>query len=160
MTELNEETCCPKFDPKPWEDKTIEWKNKKFCKDKVFTLFYMPIGFGCKMKKLMRIFDSEKIKNPDNLMLCDHTSMWNMNIYISTDRIVSNLNNTTISGKFLSRVYEGPFKDAGKWHKDIVEYTKRKTGNDPKKVYYFYTTCPKCAKKYGKNYVVLLAQTV
>ncbi len=27
-----------------------------------------------------------------------------------------------------------------------------------KKLYLFYTTCPKCAKYYGKNYVVLLAQ--
>jgi hypothetical protein len=26
------------------------------------------------------------------------------------------------------------------------------------KLYFFYTTCPKCAKAYGKNYVVLLAQ--
>ena len=26
------------------------------------------------------------------------------------------------------------------------------------KLYFLYTTCPKCAKKYGKNYVVLLAQ--
>jgi hypothetical protein len=27
-----------------------------------------------------------------------------------------------------------------------------------KKLYFFYMTCPKCAKKYGKNYVVILAQ--
>ncbi len=27
-----------------------------------------------------------------------------------------------------------------------------------KKFYFYYTTCPKCAKKYGKNYVVLLAE--
>ena len=27
-----------------------------------------------------------------------------------------------------------------------------------KKLYFFYTTCPKCAKKYGKNYVVILMQ--
>lgn len=26
------------------------------------------------------------------------------------------------------------------------------------KLYFFYTTCPKCAKKHGKNYVVLFAQ--
>jgi hypothetical protein len=31
-------------------------------------------------------------------------------------------------------------------------------GKTPKKMYFYYTTCPKCAKKYGKNYVVLLAQ--
>jgi len=27
-----------------------------------------------------------------------------------------------------------------------------------KKVYMWYTTCPKCAKKYGKNYVAILAE--
>ena len=27
-----------------------------------------------------------------------------------------------------------------------------------KKMFFYYTTCPKCAKAYGKNYVVLLAQ--
>ena len=26
------------------------------------------------------------------------------------------------------------------------------------KLYFFYTTCPKCAKHCGKNYTVLLAQ--
>jgi hypothetical protein len=26
------------------------------------------------------------------------------------------------------------------------------------RLYFFYTTCPKCSKKYGKNYVVILAQ--
>ncbi|MHC4509420.1 MAG: hydrolase [Planctomycetota bacterium] len=25
-------------------------------------------------------------------------------------------------------------------------------------MYFFYTTCPKCAKVYGKNYTVLLAK--
>jgi hypothetical protein len=27
-----------------------------------------------------------------------------------------------------------------------------------KKEYMWYTTCPKCAKKYGKNYVVVVGQ--
>ena len=31
-------------------------------------------------------------------------------------------------------------------------------GKSLQKLYFFYTTCPKCAKKHGKNYVVLLAQ--
>jgi NMD protein affecting ribosome stability and mRNA decay len=35
----------------------------------------------------------------------------------------------------------------------------RSKGKDVRKMYFFYTTCPKCAKKYGKNYVAILAQT-
>ena len=38
--------CCPKFNPEPWDGKTLEWKDKLFIKDKVFTFFYMPVNFG------------------------------------------------------------------------------------------------------------------
>jgi hypothetical protein len=36
----------------------------------------------------------------------------------------------------------------------LVESRGRKIN----KMYYFYTTCPKCAKVYGKNYVVGVAE--
>jgi len=39
----------------------------------------------------------------------------------------------------------------------MQNYVKSKN-KDLKKLYFYYTTCPKCAKIYGKNYVVLLAQ--
>jgi len=38
--------------------------------------------------------------------------------------------------------------------KAYVESKKRKMEN----MYFFYTTCPKCAEHYGKNYVVILAK--
>lgn len=36
-----DEECCPRFDPEPWDEKVIEWKDKKFVKDHVFTLFHI-----------------------------------------------------------------------------------------------------------------------
>jgi hypothetical protein len=60
----NLETCCPQFNPEPWDGKQILWDAKKFVTDRV--------------RSFLHIF--------------------------------------------------------------------------------YYTTCPKCAKRYGKNYVVLLAQ--
>ena len=41
--------------------------------------------------------------------------------------------------------------------KVMNDFIKSK-GKEAKKLYFFYTTCPKCAKVYGKNYTVLLAQ--
>jgi hypothetical protein len=38
----------------------------------------------------------------------------------------------------------------------MTKYVQSK-GKEPKKLYFFYTTCPRCAKVYGKNYTVLLA---
>jgi hypothetical protein len=31
-------------------------------------------------------------------------------------------------------------------------------GKSVKNYYFYYTTCPKCARKYGHNYVVVLAE--
>jgi len=149
--------CCPIFDPDPWNDKIFEWDNKKFIKGKVFTLFFMPLNFGQVMTKLMAMVEKAGAKTPDNLGLSDHTSKWNMDIYLAVDKEVPGADNITLSGKFLSKVYEGDFKETGKWCKDFENYAKSK-GCAIKKWYMWYTTCPKCAKKYGKNYTVIIGQ--
>jgi len=154
---MNEKECCPKFDPAPWDEKTIEWENKKFIKDKVFTLFYMPMNFGSVIKRMMKKIDSANVKNVEWMGLSDHTSKWNMDLYLAVDNEVPDAKNVTISGKFLTKVYEGPFKDTGKWIKNFEEYTK-KENLKIKKQYQWYTTCPKCAKKWGKNYVVIFGE--
>jgi hypothetical protein len=80
-----------------------------------------------------------------------------MDIYLEVDKDVPGLENTNLSGKFFTRVYEGSFNETGKWCKDYEEEAKAK-GMNIKKWYMWYTTCPKCAKKYGKNYVVIVGQ--
>lgn len=94
---------------------------------------------------------------PDWMCLSDHTSKWNMNIYMAVDKEIPGSNTVRLSGRMLSKTYEGPFRDTGKWCKDFQSYAKGK-GLEIKKWYMWYTTCPKCAKKYGKNYVVIMAR--
>jgi len=148
--------CCPEFDPILWDDKTFEWENKKFIKDKVCTLFYMPVNFGKVIKRMIGKVEKAGAGMPDWLCLSDHTSGWNMDLYLAVDKEVPDAENVVLSGKFYSKVYEGPFKDTGKWSKDFETAAKSK-GLNSKKMYMWYTTCPKCAKKYGKNYVVILS---
>jgi len=64
---------------------------------------------------------------------------------------------TRISGTFLTKVFEGPYKNIRKWIKQMEEYVAIRN-KDIEKMYFFYTTCPKCAEYYGKNYVVILAK--
>ncbi|MFH1159825.1 MAG: hydrolase [bacterium] len=159
MTTHNEDqsTCCPQFDPVPWDDKFVTWENKKFIRDKVCTLFYMPMNFTKVMKRLDEKVRKAEATMPDYLCLSDHTSQWNMDLYFAVDKEIPGAENTTISGKFFSKVYEGPFSHTKKWCKDFETLVKSKSLTS-KKMYLWYTTCPKCAKKYGKNYVVILAQ--
>jgi hypothetical protein len=155
-SDLNE-ICCPEFDPLPWDDKTFQWENKKFIKDNVFTLFYMPMNFGQVMKRLDQKVSAAGATMPECLCLSDHTSKWNMDIYLAVDKEVPGAENTTLSGKFFSKVYEGPFRDTEKWCKDYDKVALNK-GYTINKCYLWYTTCPKCAKKYGKNYVVIVGK--
>ncbi|MFZ4464973.1 MAG: hydrolase [Bacteroidales bacterium] len=153
----SEPECCPPFDPQPWDDKLIIWENKQFIKDHVFTIFYMPLNFGAAMKRLMKKLDDSGATCPFGLCLSDHTSKWNMDLLLEVDREIPGTENLSLTGKFYSRVYEGNFNQTGNWQKDFDSAVRLK-GFNMKKTYMWYTTCPKCAKKYGKNYVVILGQ--
>lgn len=62
-----------------------------------------------------------------------------------------------LNGDYLTKVFEGPYKDAPKMEKEMDEFVKSK-GKNTMKTYFFYTTCPKCAKFYGKNYMVSVSE--
>ena len=156
MSNQNEE-CCPKFDPVPWDGKVLEWGNKKFIKGKVFTLFFMPVNFGSVIVKLMAKVKDAGAGTPENLCLSDHTSKWNMDLYLAVDKEIPRAENVVLSGRFFSKVYEGDFKETGEWCRDFENIAKER-GMKIEKWYMWYTTCPKCAKKYGKNYTVIVGK--
>lgn len=154
---VTDTTCCPEFNPAPWDDKMLHWDNKKFIVARVPTFFYIPLNFGAAMRKINKKVTDAGATITDNLGLSDHTSKWNMDVYVAVDQDIAGLNMKTLSGSFYSKVYEGPFKDTGKWGADYENMVKSK-GYEIKKWFMWYTTCPKCAKKYGKNYVVIIGQ--
>ncbi|OGG28943.1 hypothetical protein A2973_01420 [Candidatus Gottesmanbacteria bacterium RIFCSPLOWO2_01_FULL_49_10] len=90
-------------------------------------------------------------------MLTDENSLWGADIYIDVSKKVPDAQMATLTGTFLTKVFEGPYQNVGKWSEEMKKYVKNK-GKNLKKLYFSYTTCPKCAKAYGKNYVVLFAQ--
>lgn len=152
-----EEICCPKFDPDPWNKKEIIWEHKKFVTDRVRSFFHIPLNFGQVMKRIMNKIEASNGKCKDMIVLADEDSLWGTNVFVDVSDDIKDGNMTTISGTFLSKVFDGPYKDMGKWIKEMERYAESK-GNQIKMQYFYYTTCPKCAKKYGKNYVVLLSK--
>ncbi len=155
--EQSETGCCPRFNPEPWEEKEVTFEDKLFLKDHVRSFFHIPLGFG-----KMMVRDMEKIKAADALsseplMLSDEKSLWGSDVYIAVNREVLGAEVVKIPGDFLSKVFEGSYGSTPKWVRQMDKFVKSR-GKDMKKVYFFYTTCPKCAKFYGKNYTVLLAQ--
>ncbi|KKS90620.1 MAG: hypothetical protein UV67_C0036G0008 [Parcubacteria group bacterium GW2011_GWC1_43_12] len=154
---INETGCCPKFNPKPWQGKEIIWDNKIFVKDRVASFLHIPLNMGSKIVKNMKLIEAARAKPAEQLMLCDENSLWGSDIYINVSKEVPGVQMATLSGTFLTKVFEGPYKNAGVWAKEMEGYVKSK-GKTIEKLYFCYTTCPACAKAYGKNYVILFAQ--
>ncbi|MFH1669457.1 MAG: hydrolase [Candidatus Woesearchaeota archaeon] len=154
----NSETgCCARWNVNKWDKKTFKWKNKLFVKDHVTSVFHIPLNFG---KVVVRVFDKLNKADAfpkDHIWFNDENSLWGSDYYVAVTKEVPGADNVKLSGTFMTKTFEGPFKDMGKWTKDMEEYVKSKK-KTVKKMYYCYTTCPKCAKTFGKNYVVLFAQ--
>lgn len=149
--------CCEPFNPKPWQDKEIVWKDKLFVKDHVISFLHIPLNFGKKVVENMEMIEKANAKAPYQLMLTDEKSLWGADIYIDVAKKVPNARMTTLSGTFITKVFEGPYQNISKWVQEMKKFVENK-GKQIKKMYFSYTTCPKCAKAYGKNYVVLFAQ--
>ena len=154
--QIKETGCCPIFNPEPWDGKEVTWQDKLFIKDHVTSFLHIPLNFGKVVIRNMKRIEEAQAGNPQNLMLSDEKSPWGSDVYIAVSKEVPGAKLDRISGTFLTRVFEGGYQNAGKWAKEMVSYVRAK-GKEIKKMYFWYTTCPKCAKVYGKNYTVILA---
>jgi len=153
----SETGCCPRFHPEPWDQKEVTFQDKLFVKDRVRSLFHIPLNFGAVMVRNMNKIQAAGVVSPEPLLLSDENSLWGADVYIAVSREVPGASMARISGTFLTRVFEGPYANVHRWVQEMKTYVAEKK-REIKKLYFFYTTCPKCAKYYGKNYVVLLAQ--
>ncbi len=160
MEVLNPEAetgCCKRFDPKPWDEKEIAWEGRLFLKDHVTSFFHIPLNMDKIMEKDMGLIAKAGALDQEQLMLSDEKSMWGSDIYIAVSKEVPGAKMERISGTFLTKVFEGPYSNMGKWIKAMEKYVESK-GKKLEKLYFFYTMCPSCAKAYGQNYTVLVAK--
>lgn len=149
--------CCPRFDREPWDEKELTWESRRFVKDRVRSLLHIPLNFGGVMIRNMAAMESAGAVPEIPVVLSDENSLWGADVYIEVTRDIPGANMVTLSGTFLSKVFEGPYRDMRKWIGEMKAFVQGK-GRQIQKLYFFYTTCPKCAKKYGKNYVAILAR--
>nr|ABY56074.1 hypothetical protein [uncultured bacterium pFosPlaG] len=157
MTASNTDECCPRFDPAPWDEKELTWEHRRFVKDRVISFFHIPLNFGSVMKRNVGAIEAADAKPETMVVLSDENSFWGADVYIEVTKDIPGANMATISGTFLSKVFEGPYRNMRKWIEEMKTFVQSKDKH-LEKLYFFYTTCPRCAKKFGKNYVAILAK--
>lgn len=161
MKQENKE-CCPTFNPEKWNEKTCNWENKRFIKESIPTFFHIPWPpmIGKKITKMCHIAEKSKkteSNKEDMLILFFDPSPFTSELYFSVTGDVPEANNVTISGTFISKVFEGAYNAVPKFMKQMDAYLGKQE-KKAEKYYIHYAYCPKCAKKSGKNYMILFAQ--
>lgn len=161
MDDKNQE-CCPLFRPEKWDNKTFTWENKTFIKDAMPTLFHIPFPpmINKKMTKLWNMVEKSnkmEVNKDDTLILFHDPSPFMSEIFISTVGPVPQANNINLTGTFVAKVFDGNYSDVPKFMKLMDEYLS-KEGKKAKDYFIHYAYCPKCAKKYGNNYMIFFAQ--
>jgi hypothetical protein len=150
--------CCPRFDPSAWDGEEFEFPDRLFLRAKTVSFLHVPLNIGSVFKRTMtQIQEADAAASDEYLILSTDTSPWRGEHYFSVTKEISGGDMATVPGRFLAKVFEGPYHNAGRWVKEMAGYVESQ-GKEMQKLYFFYTTCPKCAKHYGKNYVVAFAQ--
>ena len=158
---IKDSQCCPRFDPGPWQEKELIWKDKSFIRETIPQFLHIPLPgtFGKAVGRMWKKIEDAQA-NPDMkdfIMLATESSPWKGEIYITTTKEIPDAENVKFCGTFLSKVFDGSYNDVPKWIKEMAPWVASK-GKSVKKYYFYYTTCPKCAKIYGHNYVVAFAE--
>jgi len=158
----HEKECCPKFDPARWDKKTFNWDNKPFIKETIPTLFHIPFPpmIGKKVTKMWKLIEADKKAEAEKqniLLLFRDPSAFKSEMYMSTIGEVSGANNVNISGTFMAKIFAGSYNAIPKFLKQMNEYLAGK-GKKAKDYYVHYAYCPKCAEKFGANYMIMFAQ--
>jgi hypothetical protein len=157
MAEKSAAECCPPFDPNPWNEQEVVWDGKLVLRTHVRCLFHIPLNFGGVMRRVMAKIAEASAAAEEIIVLSEDESLWRSTVYIAVGQEVPDEDMVALSGTFMCKVFEGPYRNMGKWIAEMKAFLESRDIFS-RKMYFYYTTCPKCAKKYGKNYVVMLAK--
>lgn len=156
-TSVNTTGCCPKFNPDGWDAQELHFKDKPFVKATSRSMMHVPLNMGQVFSRVQTHAEQAGASSPDDfIVLSRDVSPWSSEHLFSVSKSVPDEEMTTLSGDFITKVFEGPYREVKQWHHDMEQLVHDRNSS-PSDIYFFYTTCPKCAKAYGKNYVVAVA---
>lgn len=151
---VNTTNCCPKFNPEGWDGQELHFEDKSFVRAETHSVLYIPTDMSKVFSRVQTRLSRDTEGFPDQfIVLSRSVAPFTEEHLFSSDTPVEGEEMVTLSGDFLTKVFEGPYSKMGEWMGEMEEAVRAK-GAEPSDIYFFYTTCPKCAEAYGQNYVI------
>lgn len=149
--------CCPEFNPAEWESLELHFRDKAFVRAHTRSFLHIPLNIGSVFARTWNAIKSAHADEQEFVVMSDDSGTWHGEHFFNVSHEVEGADNVRLSGDYLTHVFEGPFSHSPRWvgeMKNIVEARGQTMG----RLFFYYTTCPKCAKARGKNYVVAIAE--
>lgn len=157
-TSVNDTGCCPRFNPEGWDRQTLHFRDKPFVRATTRSVMHIPVNMGSVFSHMQKRIEEEGACDPaETLILSRDLSPWEAEHLFAVRKDIPGEENVRLTGDYVTRVFEGPYRDVKTWHK-TMEDEAQKQGKAPGRIFFFYTTCPRCMKVYGENYVVGLVE--
>src|SRR4030042_3346860 len=139
--------CCKILNSVEWDRKELIWRDKPFYKSHYAAFFHVPINIGKKITEGMKKIEEVGL-GTEQMVLSRNDSIWGADILIPIKNKTDIFEIELITGRFLTRLFEGHYGDMRKWIRETRDWCREK-GSEPEEFIFWYATCPKCAKKYG-----------
>lgn len=153
----NPTNCCPRFKPETWDRQELHFENKPFVKASTVSLLHVPLNMTSVFTRTWNAIKEAHAESGGFLVLSHDDSPWHAEHLFAVAKPVDRADMVSLSGDFLTKVFEGPYSSTASWCDDMKRYVEQR-GRTLDTLYFYYPTCPKCAKYYGKNYVVAVAK--
>jgi hypothetical protein len=155
---VNTTGCCPRFNPEGWDGAELHFRDKPFLRAETLSAMHVPLNMGKVFTRVQGHIDDAGAMDLDQFIVMSRdVSAFKGEHLFAVTKEVPEEEMTHLSGDYVTKVFEGPYRDAKGWYEELKAISATR-GKSDGEVWFFYTTCPKCAKAYGKNYVVGLAE--
>jgi hypothetical protein len=146
--------CCPRFNPAGWENARLHFDKKPFLRATTRSIMHVPFNMGRVFARVQaRLAETGAAPPETTLVLSRDLSPYTAEHLFAVARPVEGEEMTTLSGDFLTHLFEGSYARARGWCAELAAHARAR-GLRPGAVRFFYTTCPRCARVYGRNPVV------
>jgi hypothetical protein len=151
------EECCKTISPAEWDKKEIVWRDKPFLKSRYFAFLHVPVNIGAKITEGIKKIEEVGLQ-AEQMVLSKNDGWFGADILIPIKNKTDSFEIELITGRFLTRLYDGHYGDMRKWIRETRSWCQD-NGLEPEEFIFWYVTCPKCAKKRGdKAQVVVFAK--
>jgi hypothetical protein len=151
---VNTTGCCARFNPAGWDGQKLHFDRKRFVRATTRSLMHVPLNMGSVFTRVQNHVAAVGAEDASQMLVLsrDPSAFTGEHLFAVTADVPEE-EMTTLSGDFVTKTFEGPYSQVRNWYNDM-QSAAREAGHEPGEVWFFYTTCPKCAKAYGQNPVV------